>query len=292
MFKIFSDLTKFGIVIFVLLSGMAGYGASYPTEIQFSWSHLLGFIFGLYFLSSGSLALNQVQEYEIDRKMPRTAKRPIAAGKISPQQGLAIAVGCLLIGFVLLSLTSTMAMLVGLASVLFYNLFYTKFWKRKWIFGAIPGAIPGALPVTIGYAANDPNIFNLDSVYLFLVMFFWQMPHFWALAIRYKEDYAKGNIPTLPVSLGTERTLYHVGVYTFAFVITAAAGPLFFHGRWAYMIFVLPLAAKIMQEFFKYFKSKGEKNWFPFFMWVNIAMLIFIFVPVFDKWSFLIFPKL
>ena len=87
MFKTFSQLTKFGIVIFVLLAGVAGYATGFFIETPFDYKHLITFIGGLYFLSSGSLALNQVQEWKLDQKMPRTQNRPIASGKIKPMAG-------------------------------------------------------------------------------------------------------------------------------------------------------------------------------------------------------------
>jgi protoheme IX farnesyltransferase len=288
MFKVYSDLTKFGIVIFVVLSGIAGYATSFAIENIFDWQHFLNLVGGLFFLSSGSLALNQVQEYKIDLKMPRTAKRPIPSGRISPAAASILAVAFLLIGSDLLFQCSEIAGVLGWLTVLLYNVVYTYWWKPKWIFAAIPGAIPGALPVTIGYAANDSNLLNLDSVYLFLILFLWQMPHFWALAIRFKDDYQKGGVPTLPAALGIHKTLYHMGLWTFFYVVVAIASPWFVHASWVYMIAVFPFAFKVLQEFYRFFKSNAEKRWLAFFMWVNLSVLIFLFVPVVDKWSFLL----
>jgi protoheme IX farnesyltransferase len=287
VFKTYSSLTKFGIVIFVLLAGVAGYATGFQIEQPFSFLHLLKFIAGLYFLSSGSLALNQVQEYKLDQKMPRTAGRPIATGRLKPAAGLIIAATFLLIGVALLYELSKVAAIVSLVSVLLYNGFYTLYWKPKWIFAAVPGAIPGALPITIGYAVNNPNIFNSDSVYLFLIMFLWQMPHFWTLAIKYKEDYRLGNIPTLPTALGVHKTLFHVGLYTFTYAGVAIASPFFLNTSWVYAAFVFPFAFMLLKEFFRVYKSDANERWFAFFMWTNISMLVFVFVPVIDKWSFL-----
>ncbi|MFN7824007.1 MAG: protoheme IX farnesyltransferase [Pseudobdellovibrionaceae bacterium] len=287
MFRAFADLTKLGITIFVVMAGVAGYATSFAIETPFVWSHMLNLVLGLFFLSSGSLALNQAQEYKMDRLMPRTAKRPIAAGLITPKMGFLIAAICLVIGSLFLWLASPEAAILGWGTVILYNVIYTYWWKPKWIFGAIPGAIPGALPVTIGYAANSPEIFKTDSVYLFLIMFLWQMPHFWALAMRYKDDYKAGGVPTLPVALGIERTLFHMGIWTFAYVAVAVGSPWFVHASWIYLLLVIPVSFKVMQEFFRYFKSKGEQRWLAFFMWTNISMLIYLFVPVFDKWNFL-----
>lgn len=287
MLKIYADLTKFGIVVFALLSGIAGYATGFQIENGFDWKHLFWAMAGLYLISSGSLALNQVQEYELDKKMPRTAKRPIASGKLQPMAGLILALCFIVGGFEALRKASDMAAFVGLASVIMYNGFYTMWWKRRWAFAAVPGAIPGALPVTIGYAAANPDIWNAESVYLFLIMFLWQMPHFWALAIRYKDDYAAGDVPVLPAKLGVEKTLFHIGLYTFVYVGVALAAPWFVQSSWIYLLLVLPFAFKVMQEFFRFYRSKGQERWFAFFMWTNISMLVFVIVPVIDKWNFL-----
>lgn len=289
MFKTFTSLTKFGIVIFVLLAGVAGYATGFQVEKNFDFKHFLWFIGGLYFLSSGSLALNQVQEYKLDQKMPRTANRPIASGKIKPLAGLIISITFLFLGINMLHEISPVAGYVSIVSVVLYNFFYTMHWKPKWVFAAVPGAIPGALPITIGYAANNPDIFNSESVYLFLIMFLWQMPHFWTLAIKYVEDYRMGDIPTLPVALGIRKTHFHVGLYTFTYCGVAVASPFFLHASWIYAVLVFPFAFMLLKEFFVMYRSEGGKKWFSFFMWTNISMLVFVFIPVIDKWSFLIF---
>jgi heme o synthase len=291
VFRTFADLTKLGIVIFVVLSALAGYATSFAVESLFRWEHFCALVIGTFFLSAGSLALNQVQEYKIDQKMPRTAKRPVASGKISPHNALGIAILFLGIGSMLLFRASNLAGILGWATVVLYNGLYTYWWKPQWIFAAIPGAIPGALPITIGYAANDPKILNQDSVYLFLIMFLWQMPHFWALAVKYKDDYTLGGVPTLPAALGLKRTFFHMGLWTFFYVFVAVASPWFVQASWIYVLLVLPFAFKVMQEFWRYFKSDGKQRWLAYFMWVNLSMLIFIFVPVIDKWSFLFFSR-
>lgn len=287
MFKTYTALTKFGIVIFVLLAGVAGYATGFQVEKPFDLKHFLWFLGGLYFLSSGSLALNQVQEYKLDQKMPRTAKRPIASGKIKPAAGLILSVTFIFLGVNMLYETSLTAGMTAIASVVLYNFLYTKLWKPKWVFAAVPGAIPGALPITIGYAANNSDIFNSESIYLFLIMFLWQMPHFWTLAIKYVEDYRLGEIPTLPVSLGIDRTMYHIGLYTFTYCGVALASPFFLRTSWIYAALVFPFAFMLLKEFFVMYRSEGGKKWFSFFMWTNISMLVFVFIPVVDKWSFL-----
>lgn len=291
MFKIYSSLTKFGIVIFVLLAGVAGYATSFQIESNFEIRHFLWFLGGLYFLSSGSLALNQVQEYKLDQKMPRTANRPIASGRIKPAAGLIIACTFLFLGINMLHELSAVAGYVAVASVVLYNGLYTMYLKPTWVFAAVPGAIPGALPVTIGYAINNPDIWNSESVYLFLIMFLWQMPHFWVIAIRYMEDYRLGAIPTLPVTLGLQKSLFHIGLYTFTYCGVAIAAPFFLHSSWIYAALVFPFAFMLLKEFFHMYRTDARERWFAFFMWTNVSMLVFIFIPVLDKWSFLFIQR-
>jgi protoheme IX farnesyltransferase len=286
--KTYLDLTKFGIVIFVLLSGVIGYATGFLIEEPFDWHHLVRFLLGLYFLSSGSLALNQVQEYKMDRKMPRTQKRPIASGKLKPAAGAVLSLFFIYLGSVLLFECNPMAFKVGLASVVLYNVVYTMYLKRRWVYAAVPGAIPGALPVTIGYAAVNSNIWNPESVYLFLIMFLWQMPHFWVLAMKYKDDYAAGGVPVLPSVLGPEKTLQQIGLYTLAYVGVAIFSPWIIQAKWIYLIAVVPMGLKLLYEFYLFNKSKGTQRWLGFFLWTNLSMLVFLIVPVIDKWSFIV----
>lgn len=285
--KLFSDLTKLGITIFVVLAAIAGYAAGFESERIFDTFHFLKMIGGVFLLSSGSLALNQVQEYKLDSQMPRTSKRPIASGKITPMAGAVLAGSFLFGGCYLLYLVSPMSLVFGLATVILYNGVYTYWWKPKWIYAAVPGAIPGALPVTIGYVAINSNFLSTESVYLFLILFLWQMPHFWALAIRYKDDYREGGIPTLPVALGLERTLFQMGMYTFAYVGCAILSPAFYNASWFYAFLVVPTSVKLLIETYKFVKSKGEQGWLKYFMWVNVSVLIYLVVPALDKWNFL-----
>lgn len=288
MLKIYFDLTKFGIVIFVLLTGIIGYAAGFSVESTLSIQHVINTILGLYFLSSGSLALNQVQECELDKKMQRTASRPVASGKIKPTAAAILAMLYIFTGLQLLYESSELAAYLGLLSVFLYNGAYTMYWKLRWAFAAVPGAIPGALPVTIGYAAVNSEILSSESIYLFLIMFLWQMPHFWVLAIKHADDYKKAGVPTLPVSIGIERTLFHIGLYTFVYAGVAIFSPWFVHASWNYLILVLPFAYKVLREFIVFYKSKGQQRWFAFFMWTNGSMLIFLLVPVLDKWMHII----
>jgi protoheme IX farnesyltransferase len=282
--KIYLDLTKNGIVCFVLVSGLAGYALSMPPFEAWNFPHLIATLLSLYFFSAGSFALNQAQEWRIDEKMPRTQKRPIPSRAVSPFQAWFLGFGYILLGLVASLLVNQLVMWLGLATVVLYNVLYTPIWKRRWAFGAVPGAIPGAMPVAIGYAANSSQLLHPELIYAFMVMFLWQMPHFWSLAIRFKEDYAMGGIPVLPVSIGVERTLYHMGLYMFAYVGLAVASPFFTSAYILYPVLVLPFAFKVLFEFFRYYREGGQSRWLPFFLWTNFSVLVFLIAPVVDKW--------
>lgn len=259
----------------------------FQIENPFDWKHFLKFIAGLYFLSSGSLALNQAQEYKLDQKMKRTADRPIASGKLSPMAGFIFAASFIFVGSHLLLEVSLMSAALGWLTIILYNGVYTYIWKPRWIYAAVPGAIPGALPITMGYAAINSDIFNYESIYLFLILFLWQMPHFWALALRFKDDYRSGDVPTLPAALGVEKTLYQMVMYTYIYVGLAIASPWFIRTSWFYIALVVPISVYLLFDTWRFFKAKGEKGWLRYFMLVNISVLIYVFVPVVDKWNFL-----
>lgn len=281
----FLTLTKMGIVLFVLLSGLIGYAISFPMGQPLDFEELLALLLGLYFVSAGSFAINQAQEWRVDVKMDRTRERPVPQGILRPWQALLVGLILCLVGLGVLYALNPVAAGLALLTILLYNGFYTLVWKRKWAFGAVPGAIPGALPVVIGYSVHKP-VLSPESLYLFLVMFLWQMPHFWCLAIRFREDYSKGSIPVLPTQIGVSRTLYHIGLYVFAYVGLALAQPLFFRTNFLYLFLVVPLAFKVMYEFFRYFGTNGRKGWLSFFLWTNLSLLVFLGVPAFEKWLF------
>ena len=282
--KTYLTLTKFGIAVFVLITGLAGYAVALPMGQPVEMIEPVLLLLGLYLLSSGSFALNQAQEKDMDGLMPRTAKRPVVTGTIAKWQAYVLGFSFVAIGSLFLALLHPNAAYAGLFTVLFYNVFYTMYWKPQWTFGAVPGAIPGAMPVVVGYAATGQPVFSTECVYLFMIMFFWQMPHFWSLAIRYKDDYAQGGFPVLPAKLGVDRTLYHIGLYTLAYVGLALVAPLFLETHVLHLLLVIPFSLKVAWEFMKYFRSQKREAWLPFFLWVNLSMLVFVAAPVFDRW--------
>ena len=288
--KDYLKLTKSGIVFFALISAAAGYTLALHTRIEFNtaYSSLLPFPFfwligGLYLVVSGSFALNQAYEWRLDALMDRTKKRPVPCGKMTAFQAFSLGTVEIILGlFILLALKPLTAGLALLA-VLLYNFFYTIFWKKKWIFAAVPGALPGALPVMIGYSVLSSSIFSMECLYLFFILFLWQMPHFWSLALHYKKDYKSAGIPVPPIHLGSHKTLYYMGFYLLSYLGLALISPLFFKMNVVYIFFLIPFCIKVLLEFMKFSK---KLKWKPFFIWLNLSVLLFLWAPVLDIWIY------
>ena len=284
--KDYLKLIKAGITVFALISAMAGFVLAYAVhpipavDFFFSFSWLL---LGFYFVCAGGFILNQVYEYKLDSLMNRTKKRPLPAGRITVRQALALGVFHLVVGLFILLSISPLTFFLALLTLLLYNFFYTVFWKKKYIFAAIPGALPGALPVVIGFSAVSADIFSLECLYLFFMLFLWQMPHFWALAVGYKEDYQKAGLPILPAKLGLQKTFQHISFYLLSYLGLALVSPLFFKMNIIYMLFLIPFCIKIFIEFLKFSRSV---KWKPFFMWLNFSVLVFLWAPVLDTWLY------
>lgn len=284
--KSFFELTKFGISLFVLLSALAGFCVSFPVGETLEFWQPVMLLIGVYLVSAGSFAINQAQEWKVDRAMPRTWNRPVVSGIYSPLQAYLLGVLLVASGLLALMLIHTFTAFLALLTVLLYNGFYTLFWKKRWAFGAVPGAIPGAMPVVIGYSANRGDIFSPECLYLFAIMFLWQMPHFWCLAIRFKEDYQMGGIPVLPLKIGEVQTSYHMGLYTIVYTGLALAAPLFIKAHFLHLFLVIPLALKILFEFMKFYHGDKQARWLPFFLWINLSVIVFLIVPAIEKWIF------
>lgn len=277
-FKSYQSLTKSGIVLFVLVVGLCGYSVGVTSGQGVDMSYLVLFLVGLYALSSGSLALNQVQEVSVDRKMERTKTRPVVVGYFSPFQAAFLSCFLILMGLGFLFIVDQRSALVGLATILLYNVVYTYVWKKKWAFGAVPGAIPGALPPVIGYLAHEnARIIDPQIFYLFGILFLWQMPHFWILAIKHKQDYERGGIPVLPLMIGKEKTKFHMGLYLICYLALACLAPLYVATGTIGTLLIWLFALMVLLAFFRYLKE--EKKWLLFFLLLNFSILVFSMVP-------------
>jgi protoheme IX farnesyltransferase len=189
-------LTKPDVSFLVLITTAAGYymGARGPV----AWLHLIHTVFGTMLIAAGTAALNHYVERDSDRLMRRTASRPLPSGVLKPRQALVYGVALSIAGALYLYFAAgALAAGLGVATCLTYLLAYTPL-KKRTVWATFIGAFPGAIPPMIGWVAASGRL-DLGAWLLFAILFFWQFPHFHAIAWMYREDYARAGILMLPV---------------------------------------------------------------------------------------------
>jgi protoheme IX farnesyltransferase len=192
----FLELTKPRITVLILICTAVGFVFGSPHALHFSL--LVHVLLGTALMASGTAALNQWYEADSDAKMRRTNKRPIPAGRIEPVYALAFGAWLSIAGFgELWFRTKPLAAVLGFFTLATYIGVYTPLKRRSAVCTTV-GALPGAMPPLIGYAAANGRL-DAGALALFLILFVWQFPHFYAIAWMYREDYARGGIRMLPV---------------------------------------------------------------------------------------------
>ena len=170
--------------------------------------------------AGGANAMNMVIDRDIDGLMERTMHRPLVQGVMSPQAALTFAVGIEVVAFVWLFTTvNLLSALLAVSATFFYVFVYTLWLKRTTTQNIVIGGAAGAVPVLVGWSAVT-NSLGWAPVVLFLVIFFWTPPHFWALAIRYREDYSAASVPMLPAVATLAATARKITLYTVMLVGT------------------------------------------------------------------------
>jgi protoheme IX farnesyltransferase len=217
-------LTKPRIMSLLLVTGAAGMfvGAQGVPSLGLFAAAMTG----LALACGGASALNHVLDADIDRLMgKRTEKRPVAAGRVPPARALEFGLVLSALSFVLLaSAVNVLTAALALVGNLFYVLVYTRWLKRSTPQNIVIGGAAGAVPPLVGYAAASGNL-GLPALWLFLIVFLWTPPHFWALALLLKDAYANAGVPMLPVVRGEQETTRQIVLYTIVLVaFTLAVG--------------------------------------------------------------------
>ena len=246
----FFELTKPRITFLILVSTALGFYLGSQGKINSNQFALT--IIGTFLLAGGAGAINHFVEKDLDKLMDRTQSRPIPAGIISGKNALFFGVSITIIGFIILAaLVNHLTAILGLITVLLYIFIYTPLKKITWLNTTI-GAIPGAMPALGGWAASA-NALDPNAWILFSILFLWQHPHFYAIALMCKEDYKKAGFQMLPViekeSNRTNRQiLWHAFLLipvSLFFVVTGILGEIYFWGASAlgfgYLISGIPL---------------------------------------------------
>jgi heme o synthase len=272
----YAELSKFGIVLLVLVSATAGFMLRAPLGADFPLAHGLVVLAGVMLLSSGASALNQVQERDRDARMARTANRPLPSGRLSHAQGLAFAALATAGGAALLWLgIGRTAGVLGLIAATFYNGVYTPWLKPTSPFAAVPGAIPGSIPPVIGWVAAGGNLTDAGAIILFGILFLWQMPHFWALALRYRADYVLGGFPMVSEVVGVEGTAALILLYASGLTAWSLAAPTFGVGGPFTFVIAGLLGGRLMWLAVKFAREPhDQRGWLKLFLFSNFYLLL------------------
>ncbi len=209
----FGLLVKFKLSLMVLFSALIAYAIASAGEAP--WLGLLLLAVGGFLITGAANALNQVLERDYDRLMPRTANRPVAAGRMTVSSAVLWAGLMALFGVIILSLFNPLTGFLGMLSLISYAFIYTPL-KRSSPLAVVVGAIPGALPLVIGCTAWTGQMTS-TALMLFTIQFLWQFPHFWAVAWVVDEDYKKAGFYLLPAQNGEKTSA--TGFLSFLFCL-------------------------------------------------------------------------
>jgi protoheme IX farnesyltransferase len=218
------ELTKPGVLILIVFTAITGIIIADKNINLFLAATI---ILAIALASSGSAAINMWYDRDIDRIMKRTQNRPVATNRISADNALAFGSILILLATILIFLASNaLATLILLFACFFYTHIYTMWLKRRTAQNIVIGGAAGAFPPIISYAAVTGSV-SINAFLLFLIVFIWTPPHFWALALKKNEDYKKANIPMMPLVKGYDSTIRQIIFYsillaiiTYSFVLT------------------------------------------------------------------------
>ena len=206
--------------------------------------------------SAGANALNHSMEQDIDRVMTRTRNRPVATGRIGSRHAVVFGIVLNALAFGLLTAyVNSLSALLTLSATLFYVFVYTKALKRTTPQNIVIGGAAGAIPPMVGWTAVTGHM-GLPALYMFAIVFFWTPPHFWALALMLKDDYARAGIPMLPVVAGIKETKKAIFLYT---LLVFGLTLMFFATRavgWIYLSAAVPL--NLVFVFYAWRLMRGE----------------------------------
>ena len=281
----FKELTKMRLAISVVFSAIAGYLLA-TSEVSFF--HIILLSFGGYCMVGASNAFNQVIEKDLDALMKRTQNRPLPTGQVSVKAALLFALILMVLGLVSLYILSPKTAMFGAISIFLYTSVYTPL-KTITPLSVFVGAIPGAIPFMLGWVSVT-NSFGIEPGTLFMIQFFWQFPHFWALAWLLDEDYQRGGFKMLPTGKKDKRTALQIIMYTFWMLLISVVPVLGITGR---LVLSVPAAILVglmgllmMYYAFKLYE-KGEQKQAKQLMLASVVYIsILQIIYVIDKFIY------
>lgn len=257
--KSYYSLIKPGVTYGNLLTVIAGFLLASRGDIN--PVQFLAVTLGMGLVIGSACAFNNYFDQDIDRIMSRTKKRAIVAGSVSGKNALIFAAIIGAIGFALLSIfANLLTVVVALIGFVDYIVFYGILSKRLSIHGTLVGSISGAMPILAGYVAVTNSI-DAGAILLFLTLFFWQMPEFYAISIYRRKEYAAAKIPVMSVVKGAQSTKVQILLYMLAFTLSALALGLFRYTGYVYMLVMTLLCVWWVWLALQGFTTKNDNKW-------------------------------
>ncbi len=254
----FKELTKMRLAISVVFSSIAGYLLGVES---LQWIEIVYLSLGGYAMVGASNAYNQIIERDLDAKMKRTSNRPIPSGRLSVPQAFVVATLLTLLGLFLLYIINPITSLFGAISIFLYVSVYTPL-KTKTPLSVFVGAFPGAIPFMLGWVAATGS-FSIEAGTLFMIQFFWQFPHFWALGWWLYDDYKKGGFFMLPTGKRDSSTALQIVLYTIWTLLVSLIPVLGLTGRlelsYIAAIIVLALGLMMLYHAIRLYKFRTEQ---------------------------------
>ena len=263
-----------GLLLITTYGGLVIGAKAWPSFSLTMWTLLGGAL-----AAGGSSALNQYIDRELDKNMQRTAKRPLADGRLTDAEGLAFGLGLSVISYyVLASFVNALAALLSLAGIIYYVILYSVWLKKATVQNIVIGGGAGAIPPMVGYAAATGTL-DWTAWILFLIIFMWTPPHFWALAIVRLKDYERAGVPMMPVVRGEMETRRQILVYTIELVIVTLLLPLLNLAGTVYLVSSLVLGGALIYAAWAVWRQGGNKVAWRMYKWSS-SYLVFIFIAI------------
>uniref|UniRef100_UPI0040478D3F heme o synthase n=1 Tax=Flavobacterium sp. TaxID=239 RepID=UPI0040478D3F len=229
LYKDFVEITKARLSISVVVSTIAGYLLGFNEEQPFQWLVLLLLIVGGYCMVGASNVFNQIIEIELDVKMDRTKNRPLPSGRITKQNAFILGSVLTILGLAILYNVNPKTAMFGAISIFMYVSLYTPL-KTLTPISVFVGAFPGAIPFMLGWVAATGH-FGIEAGTLFIIQFFWQFPHFWAIGWFLYDDYKKAGFFMLPTGERDKKTALQTILYTIWMIIASVIPAFGFTGK-------------------------------------------------------------
>ena len=275
--KNYYELCKPNVVLMMLITALVGSLLASKTLAPLS---LIAFaMLGIGLCASSAAAINQIIDRKADANMNRTENRPIPQGEVSPINASIFAFILASLGAAILVIyVNTLTALLTLASLIGYAFVYTIYLKRATPQNIVIGGLAGAAPPLLGWTAVTNSV-DPNSLLLVLIIFAWTPPHFWALAIHRREDYAKENIPMLPVTHGVQFTKLQIILYTIILILVSLLPFVVLMSGVLYLISSLILGAIFLYYSVRLYFDQDNEHAFPTFVY-SIYYIFLIFAAL------------